>query len=85
MRSAGASSSAPLDISDDVAMDEAEADEQPEKAKGKAKPARRLSIDAEELSVPALQSKLRAALGNNAKLPRKKPELLALYKKTCQG
>tara|TARA_B100000524_G_scaffold217466_1_gene114423 strand:- start:279 stop:698 length:420 start_codon:yes stop_codon:yes gene_type:complete len=34
-----------------------------------------------EMAVPVLQSRLRAKLGQSAKLPRKKAELIALYKK----
>ena len=34
-----------------------------------------------EMAVPVLQTRLRAKLGQSAKLPRKKAELIALYKK----
>jgi len=40
---------------------------------------RRSSTGAHELAIPVLQSRLRAKLGANAKLPKKKPDLLALY------
>ena len=44
---------------------------------------RRSSVGAHELSQPVLQSRLRAKLGPKAKLPKKKPDLLALYLKHC--
>ena len=59
-----------------------------EAARAEAKPAgalpkKRMSVDAKDLSIPVLQGKLRLALGQSAKLPKKKPELLALYMRHC--
>ena len=54
----------------------------PSSAAPKAPKARRLSVDPKDMSVPALQSKLRQALGNDYKLPKKKPDMLKLYMKT---
>ena len=44
----------------------------------------RMSIDASKLALPVLQGKLRLVLGANAKLPKKKADLLALYMDTCE-
>ena len=48
------------------------------------KPAkRRSSVEAKDMAVPVLQSKLRTLLGKDAKLPKKKAELLKLYTQHC--
>ena len=39
-------------------------------------------MDPSKLAVPVLQGKLRGKLGQNAALPKKKDELVKLYKKT---
>ena len=39
-------------------------------------------VDPSKLAVPVLQGKLRSKLGQNAALPKKKDELVKLYKKT---
>ena len=39
-------------------------------------------VDPSKLAVPVLQGKLRSKLGQNATLPKKKDELVKLYKKT---
>jgi len=46
---------------------------------------RRSSVGAHELAIPVLQARLRAVLGATAKLPKKKPDLLALYLKECDA
>lgn len=46
---------------------------------------RRSSTTAHDLAVPVLQSRLKAALGPKYKLPKKKPDLLALYIEHCEG
>ena len=45
---------------------------------------KRMSVDAAQLSIPVLQGKIKMALGPNAKLPKKKPDLLAMYLKHCE-
>jgi len=48
----------------------------------KPAPRRRSSVDPKDMSIPVLQAKLKKLMGNpNAKLPRKKADLLALYVK----
>jgi hypothetical protein len=62
-----------------AAFEEEEVVEEEEVEDVAPRKARRSSVDASALAVPALQAKLKAILGPKAKLPRKKPELLALY------
>ena len=45
---------------------------------------KRMSVDAAQLSIPVLQGKIKMALCPNAKLPKKKPDLLAMYLKHCE-
>ena len=51
---------------------------------GRANQEEAMSVDAAQLSIPVLQGKIKMALGPNAKLPKKKPDLLAMCLKHCE-
>jgi len=69
-------------VVEEMSLDDYEAARAEAKPAG-APPKKRMSVDAKDLSIPVLQGKLRLALGQSAKLPKKKPELLALYMRHC--
>ena len=69
----------------DVAMPmEEEGGAEEEVAVDEAPKKKRMSIDASQLALPVLQGKLRLVLGQKAKLPKNKKDLLALYMQHCE-
>ena len=77
----------PMDISDErLEMQMAPPKAPPAAAGGGGAMAKkRMSVDPKDLAVPVLQGKLRIALGQKAKLPRKREDLLALYMVHCDA
>ena len=70
------------DVGSSAVVEESEINFEP---RDKPPEKRRSSVGAHELAMPVLQARLRAALGAKYKLPKKKPDLLALYIAHCEA